>query len=263
MTSAAIAAEARAIGALGRRSVSVQFRQVPLVVPTFVLPLILLAAIASGTSAAQRLPGFPDTDSYLAFVVPGTIVQGAMLAGLTAGVALAADMEGGFFDRMLLSPVRRVTLISGRLLGAVVLALVQTIWFMLVAMAFGATYPGGVLGTAGAAGLAALTALGLGGIASAAALRTGSMSLMQGVAALVFVLLFTAPAFIPRDFLSGALQDVSPYNPLTYLVEGIRALLQDDPSLGDPWLGLAVGAALAVTTTALSTVALRARLRRT
>lgn len=63
--------------------------------PTFVLPLMLLAVIASGTSAAQGLRQFPDVTSYLGFVVPGTIIQGTLLAGLTTGIALAGDIEGG------------------------------------------------------------------------------------------------------------------------------------------------------------------------
>ena len=74
------AREGRVVLALGRRSLSLQFRRAQLLMPTFVLPLMLLAVIASGTSAAQGLRGFPDVASYLTFVVPGTIIQGALLA---------------------------------------------------------------------------------------------------------------------------------------------------------------------------------------
>jgi ABC-2 type transport system permease protein len=111
-------------------------------------------------------------------------------------------------------------------------------------------------------GIAAITAVGIGGIASAIAIRTGSQSLMQSIFPFVFVLLFTAPAFFPRHLLTPALHDVSAYNPLTYIVEGVRALLSGDGALGDPWLGLGAAVALAVATTALATFALRNRLRR-
>ena len=67
----AVTKEHRVVAALGRRALSVQFRRAQLLMPTFVLPLMLLAVIASGTSAAQGLQGFPDVESYLAFVVPG------------------------------------------------------------------------------------------------------------------------------------------------------------------------------------------------
>jgi ABC-2 type transport system permease protein len=263
VTAAGAAREARVIGALGRRALSVQFRRAQLLMPTFVLPLFLLAVIASGTSAARGLRGFPDVESYLGFVVPGTIVQGALLAGLTSGTALASDIEFGFFDRLLAAPVHRTSLVLGRLCGTLGLAVVQATWFLAVALLFGARYPGGVPGAVAAVALAALTAVGIGGIACAIAIRTGSMSLMQSIFPFVFVLLFTAPAFFPRELLSPALRDVSPYNPLTYVVEAVRGLLQGNTELGSPWEGLLAAAALLVFSVSLSTLALRDRLRRT
>jgi ABC-2 type transport system permease protein len=254
--------ELRVIGALGRRALSVQFRRAQLLMPTFVLPLFLLAVISSGTSAAQGLRGFPDVSSYLGFVVAGTIVQGALLAGLTSGTALASDIEFGFFDRLLSAPVRRTSLVLGRLCGTLGLAVLQTTWFLAVALLFGAQYPGGVPGVLGAAALTALTAVGIGGVACAIAIRTGSMSLMQSIFPFIFVLLFTAPAFIPRDLLSPALNDIAPYNPLTYVVEGVRGLLQGDAELGSPWQGLVSATGLALGAVALSTLALKDRLRR-
>jgi ABC-2 type transport system permease protein len=255
--------EWRVVVALGRRATSVQFRRAQLLMPTFVLPLMLLAVIASGTSAAQGLRGFPDVASYLTFVVPGTIVQGTILAGLTAGIALASDIEFGFFDRLLAAPVHRTSLVLGRLSGTLVLALLQSSFFLLVALVFGARYPGGVAGALATVALAGLTAVGTGGIAAAIALRTGSLSLLQSLFPFMFVLLFTAPAFFPRDLLAPVLEDVSVFNPLTYVVEGVRGLLAGDAELGDPAAGFAVAAGLAVATTALATLAMRERLRRT
>ena len=247
--------------ALGRRALSVQFRRAQLLMPTFVLPLMLLAVIASGTSAAQGLRGFPDVGSYLAFVVPGTIIQGALLAGLTSGTALAGDVEFGFFDRLLAAPVRRTSLVLGRQAGTLGLSLLQTAFFLAVAFLFGAHYPGGVPAILATLVLAAITAVGIGGLASAIAIRTGSLSLMQSVFPFVFVLLFTAPAFFPRDLLAPALRDFAAYNPLTYVVEAVRGMLLDDSAIGDPLAGLAAAVLLAVATTALATFALRERLR--
>ncbi len=259
----AVGREGRVVLALGRRALSVQFRRAQLLMPTFVLPLVLLAVIASGTSAAQGLRGFPDVASYLAFIVPGTIIQGMILAGLTTGIALASDIEFGFFDRLLAAPVRRTSLVLGRLCGTFGLALLQTTFFLLVALLFGARYPGGVPGALATIGLAALTAVGIGGIAAAIALRTGSLSLLQSLFPFMFVLLFTAPAFFPQELLVPALRDASVYNPLTYIVEAVRSLLGDDDRLGNPLNGVAAAAALAVATTGLATLALKERLRTT
>jgi ABC-2 type transport system permease protein len=258
-----IGREWRVVAALGRRATTVQFRRAQLLMPTFVLPLMLLAVIASGTSAAQGLRGFPDVASYLTFVVPGTIVQGTILAGLTAGIALASDIEFGFFDRLLAAPVHRTSLVLGRLWGTLVLALLQSSFFLVVALLFGAHYPGGVWGAVATVGLAGITAVGMGGVSSAIALRTGSLSLLQSLFPFMFVLLFTAPAFFPRELLAPVLEDVSAFNPLTYVVEGVRGLLAGDADLGDPVIGFAAAIGVALATTGLATVALKERLRRT
>ena len=254
--------EARVVAALGRRALSVQFRRAQLLMPTFVLPLMLLAVIASGTSAAQGLRGFPDVESFLAFVVPGTIIQGTILAGLTAGIAMASDIEFGFFDRLLAAPVHRTSLVLGRLAGTLALSLLQTSFFLLVSLLFGATYPGGVPGALATMVLAAISAVAMGGVSSAIALRTGSLSLLQSLFPFMFVMLFTAPAFFPQDLLTPVLQDASVYNPLTYVVEGVRGLLGGDSSLGSPLAGFAAALGLAVAATGLATLALKERLRR-
>jgi ABC-2 type transport system permease protein len=257
-----LARESRVVRALGRRALSVQFRRAQLLMPTFVLPLVLLAVIASGTSAGQGLRGFPDVESYLTFVVPGTIVQGTILAGLTAGIAMASDIEFGFFDRLLVAPVHRTSLVLGRLFGTFTLSLLQTSFFLVVALLFGASYPGGVVGVLGTIALASISAVGMGGVSAAIALRTGSLSLLQSLFPFMFVMLFTAPAFFPQGLLTPVLRDVSEYNPLTYVVEGVRGLLAGDSDLGDPLAGLAAAIGLAVLTTMLSTLALNQRLRR-
>jgi ABC-2 type transport system permease protein len=252
--------EGRVVAALSRRAVSVQFRRAQLLMPTFVLPLMLLAVIASGTSAAQDLPQFPGVASYLGFVVPGTLIQGALLAGLTSGAATAGDVEFGFFDRLLTAPVRRASLVLGRQAGTLVLSVLQSCFFLTVAFAFGARYPGGVPAILAAIALAAVTAVGFGGIAAAIALRTGSLALMQSIFPFVFVFLFTAPAFFPRELLTPALRDAAAYNPLTYIVEAVRGLLTDT-GIGDPLTGVIAAVGLAVGATALATLALRERLR--
>ena len=265
MSSAAIerdaGIQARVVLALAARGLRVQLRRAQFLVPSFLLPLVLLAIIASGTSSATRIRGFPDTGAFVGFVIGGTIVQGALFAGLTGGIALAADIEGGFFDRLLAAPTARVSLVLGRIVGAAVLGSVQVVVFLTVAFVFGARYEGGVLGVAEVMLLAATSAGAVCALACALALRTGSLQLMQNLFPLVFVLLFTAPAFFPRDFLAPALKAIAPYNPLTYVVEGIRAALHDNPVLGDPLHGLLAAAGFLAAATILAVLAMRTRVR--
>jgi len=190
------------------------------------------------------------------------VIQGALLAGLTTGAALASDIEFGFFDRLAVAPVHRMSLVVGRLAGTLGLSVLQSAFFLSVALLFGARYPGGVGAVLAAIALGGITAVAMGGLAAALAIRTGSMSLMQSVFPFVFIFLFTAPAFFPRDLLTPVLHDVSAYNPITYVVEGVRALLTGDAGLGDPWLALLAAVGMAAATVTLATLALRDRLRR-
>jgi ABC-2 type transport system permease protein len=253
--------QTRVAFALAGRGLRVQLRRAQFLVPSFMLPLVLLGIIASGTSSATQLRGFPDTGAFIGFVVGGTIVQGTLFAGLTGGIAMASDIEGGFMDRLMAAPVSRIALVFGRILGASVVGAFQVLVFLGVAFIFGARYEGGIIGIAEVVVLASVSAGAVAGLASAIALRTGSMQLMQNLFPIMFVLLFTAPAFFPREFLNPALESVAPYNPLTYVVEGIRAAMHDNPALGSPLHGLLAAVGFLVASTALAVMAMRSRVR--
>lgn len=249
----------RVVFALAARGLRVQLRRAQFLMPAFVLPLALLAIVAGGTSSVTALHGFPGTGAFVGFIIAGTIVQGTLFAGLTGGIALAADIEGGFFDRLMTAPVARVSLVLGRIAGAAVLGVAQVAVFLAVALLFGASYEGGVPGVIEVAGLAACTAGAVCAVACAIALLTGSMQLMQNLFPLMFVLLFTAPAFFPRDFLAPAMGAIAPFNPLTYVVEGMRAALHADPALGSPLHGLLSALAFLIAATMFAVLAMRRR----
>ena len=99
-------------------------------------------------------------------------------------------------------------------------------------------------------------------MSSAIALRTGSLSLLQSLFPFMFVMLFTAPAFFPQDLLTPVLQEVSVYNPLTYVVEGVRALLGGTARWAARQRASRPPSGWRIAMTALATVALKQRLRR-
>ena len=256
-----LATQGRVVAALAERALRVQLRRAQFLLPSFLLPLLLLAVVASGTSAAQQLPGFPATGSYVGFVVSGTIMQGTLLAGLMAGIAIAGDIEGGFFDRLLSAPVNRASIVLGRVMGTALIGVVQAILFLAVALVMGADFKGGVVGVLLTIVLAALSASAAAGLGATIALRTGSLSLMQNLFPFVFVLLFTAPAFFPRDLLNPVLETISVVNPLSYVVEGMRGALFDSAALGSVWAGFAAGIGSVILTCALAVWAMRSRVR--
>ena len=191
--------------------------------PSLFFPLVLMAIFTGSFGAAPgRLPGFPPVRGFLDFAVAGAILQGILIGGTTAGAAFALDIEGGFFDRLVASPVSRVAILTGRLVGGVMLAMIQTVLFLSIGLAFGARVQGGVAGVLLLLLLAALLSVAVSGLGVTLALRTGSSEAVQGSFPLVFAFLFFSSAFFPRETMTGWFRAVANANPVSYLVEAMR-----------------------------------------
>ncbi len=251
------------VGALARRSLLRTMRQPAQVVPALIFPMFLLAVNSSGLSDATNLPGFP-TDSYLTFALAIPFMQGALFSVMNAGTDLAGDIETGFFNRLALTPLRGIALLGGMLAGVLGLGLIQATAYLIVGVAAGANFAAGVGGIAVIFALSLTMALGFGAVGAFIALRTGSGEAVQGMFPLFFVFLFLSSMSLPRDLIqTDWFRQVATYNPVSYLIEGIRSLLITG------WdaeaLALAFGVALGVVVVGLASasLALRTRLVRT
>jgi ABC-2 type transport system permease protein len=251
------------IGWIAARSVRRTLRQPALIVPTIVFPLFLLAVNASGLSAATKLPGFP-TDNYLSFALSVSFMQGALFAATTAGAELATDIETGFLNRLSLTPLRGVAILVGQLAGAVLVSLLASLVYLAVGLVAGARLESGVPGAVVVLALAVLIGVGFGGIGLLMALRTGSAEAVQGLFPLMFVLFFLSSLNLPRNLIeTDWFRTVATYNPVSYLVEGIRSLVisgWDGEALA---LGFGMATGIAVLAFAGAARALRTRLTRT
>jgi ABC-2 type transport system permease protein len=248
---------------LARRSIMRTLRQPAQIVPALVFPLFLLAVNSSGLARATHLPHFP-TRSYLTFALAVPFMQGALFAALNAGTDLANDVETGFFNRLALTPLRGVALLSGMLGGALALGIVQAITFLLVGVAAGAQFAAGVGGALVILALSIVMSLGFGSIGAFVALRTGSGETVQGMFPLFFVTLFLSSMSLPRDLIqTDWFRTIATYNPVSYLLEGIRSLLITGWDAHALALGFGVAAGLVVVGLGAATLALRDRLVRT
>jgi ABC-type multidrug transport system permease subunit len=149
-------------------------------------------------------------------------MQSLMLAGNSGGIALAVDIEMGFTDRLFSAPIPRFAIVLGRLAGTAALGLFAAVWFLAIGLIFGATIEAGVAGALLAMALVTACALAVGGIGAAIALRTGSASVVQGLFPLVLVVLFLSSAFFPQGLMIEPAKTIAQYNPLSFVVEGVR-----------------------------------------
>jgi ABC-2 type transport system permease protein len=250
--------------ALARRSVLGTLRTPQAMFPSLFFPLVLMAIFTgSFGNAPGSIPGFPPVRGFLDFALAGAVIQGVLIGGTTAGAAFGLDIEGGFFDRLVASPVSRVAILTGRLAGGVALAMLQTVLFVSIGIAFGARVEGGAAGVALLLAMAALFAVAISGLGVFLALRTGSAEAVQGTFPLFFALLFFSSAFFPRETMSGWFKAVADVNPISHLVEAMRDLVVVGVDAGPTLAGFGVALVLAALSLAGAGLAFRRRLRST
>lgn len=256
-----LATTARVVRALGARSIRQTFRRPQLISPIIVFPTLLLAIQTGGAGAGIELPGFPPVQSFLQFMLAGSMMQSMMLAGNSGGIAFAVDIEMGFTDRLFASPIPRFAIVLGRLAGTAALGLFASLWFLAIGLVFGAEIEGGVPGALLAIALVTASALAVGGIGAAIALRTGSASVVQGLFPLVLVVLFLSSAFFPQELMVEPAKTIAEYNPLSFIVEGVREPIIAGIDATQTLEAVAAIAGIIVLGLVLSARALRHRLR--
>jgi ABC-2 type transport system permease protein len=252
----------RVIGALGWRSVKQTFRRPQLLSPIVIFPSLLLAIQTGGAGGAVNLPGFPHVNGFLDFMLAGAMIQSTLLAANSGGIALAVDIEMGFTDRLFAAPVPRFAIVAGRLVGTAALGAFAGIWFVALGLIFGAHIASGVGGALLIVALVSLSAIAFGGLGAAIALRTGKASVVQGLFPLVFVVMFMSSAFFPQGLIVEPAKTIAQFNPISFIVEGIRNPVISTLSTGDLAKALAALVGVATLSTLLSAQALRARLAR-
>jgi ABC-2 type transport system permease protein len=251
------------VGLLAGRAVRRILRNPAQLVFPVAFPLILLGVNTSGLDAATKLPGFP-TASYLDFALAIPFMQGALFAALNGGQDLARDIQGGFLDRLAMTPMSGAALLAGQLGGALFMGVVSAVLYLVVGVAFGAGIASGLAGALVLLALAISISFAFACFGTFVALRAGTGEAVQGFFPLFFVLLFLSSAFFPRDLIQQDwFRTVATYNPVSYMVEGIRSLVitgWDGQALAQAF---GISAIATIAFLALSARALRTRLVRT
>jgi ABC-2 type transport system permease protein len=210
---------------LARRSVMRTIRQPAAIIPATTFPLLLLAINSVGLKSATSLPGFP-TDSYVTFALAFAFIQAGVFAVIGTGQNLAEDNQRGFFNRMQLTPIHPAALVAGQLAGTLALGLLQASTYIAVGLLAGAHIEAGLGGALVLIGLAIVITLAFGSIGLAVGMRSSTPESVQSLFPLIFVFLFLSSMSLPRDLIqTDWFRTVATYNPVSYMVEGLRSLL--------------------------------------
>jgi ABC-2 type transport system permease protein len=224
-------------GRLAWRSIALLPRSPATFIPTLVFPIFIVIAFGGAFSAVARVPGFP-AKAMIDWVLPMAIVQGAGFAGVNAGMSLAHDIETGFFDRLLVAPVRPVAIILGPLAAAMLRTFIPFTIVLITGLLLGAHLVGGLAGVLALLLAAEGMALVTGGWAIGLALRFGSMRAAPLMQVGFFLAVFLSTAQVPLEVMTGWLHSVARVNPMTNVFRLSRQGFIGHVSWAQTWPGL-------------------------
>lgn len=254
---------ARQLGLLARRSIKRTFRDPGSIAPALLVPLILFILVSAGLEKATHVKGFP-THTIWTFTLTIAFANGAMVVVANTGQAIATDIEGGFINRLALTPMRSFALIASQLAGPLVLGVIQALIFLGVGLAAGARFEAGPLGAVVLILIFLSAVLAFGALGIYVGLRTGSGQAVQAIAPVMTVFLFLSSVNWPRDLITERwFYWVATLNPLSYLVEGMRSVLIDGWDKQAIGLGLVFTVSLFFMALTLCAISLQGRLVRT
>jgi ABC-2 type transport system permease protein len=211
---------------LGRRAVREIVRIPEATIPTLFIPLFFLAVnIGQVSKTFPSSTPFLHGQGYVAFQLPVSLMFAVATAA--SGLALVTEIDLGYFDKLLVSPIRRSSLIIGRLAADLVRGIAASGFVLLAGMAFGAHVESGIAGALLIILLSAGFGVAYAGFGILVALRTRNVQATNTSFLLFFPLLFLTPNFVPFDRLSPVMETLARINPVSYVIVGIRSLIID------------------------------------
>lgn len=231
MTDHALADTAALLG----RSLRHVVRSPDTVITTAVMPVAFMLLFVYVFGGAIRT----DSDSYLRYQLPGIL-----LITVASGIAYTAyrlflDLQGGIVERFGSLPIARSALLWAHVLTSVVANAVSLVVVLLVALLMGLRSPAGVGAWLAIAGVLAVFTLALTWLAVIPGLTARSLDGATGFSYPLVLLPFVSSAFVPTDTMPGPVRAFAEHQPVTPIVDALRALLDGRPAGADLWVGLA------------------------
>jgi ABC-2 type transport system permease protein len=174
---------------------------------------------------------------YVDFLVPGFIATGVLFSGIGTATAMAEDLEQGFIDRLRSLPIPRSAVLAARALADTAIFTWSAAFTVAIAFAVGFRLHGTAAEGLAAFGLVVAFGFAFEWVFIALGLVAGTAQAAQGLGMIVFPFAFISSAYVPVDSMPGWLQAFAEHQPLTAMVDAVRALTlgpQAEALLGHP-----------------------------
>ncbi|ANJ28942.1 ABC transporter permease [Agromyces aureus] len=172
------------------------------------------------------------TGGYVDYVVPGIILLCAGFGASSTAVSVSRDMTTGVIDRFRTMPIRSGAVLTGHVVASLVRNLVATAVVICVGLLVGFRPSATPLEWVAVFGLVALYILAITYLFAAIGLAAGTPEAASGYGFILLFLPYISSAFVPVDTMPEWLRPIAEHQPITPVIETIRALLADAP-LGD------------------------------
>ncbi len=246
----------RAGWVLGIRELRTSIRTPAYLVPNLVVPIFFFFMMVGALE--EFAVGF-GIENWEAFQLPVAIMFAAQ--GGSAGLNMVGDIESGYLDKLLVTPASRLSILVGAMTADLLRVTAQATVVLLVGAAIGVHFETGLLGALVLIVLSGLYGLSYSGFGFAMALKTGNAQSTQTVQFLFLPLIFLTTMFAPKEALAGWLSTAADFNPLTYLLTGMRSLSMEGWVAGDLAGAFAAVVALGAVSISLALLAFRGRLQ--
>jgi ABC-2 type transport system permease protein len=199
-------------------------------VVSLVQPIIFLVLFTQvfGQVATSAINQGAGDISYETYLVPAIVIQVSLAAAITSGIGLVNDIEEGMFEKVLVTPMSRTAVFTGKTAAEVARIAVQIAIILGLGVLLGAEITTGIAGALGIIAVGVLFSLWFVSLSNSLAVLTRDQeSTIIAMNLLQFPLLFLSSAFLPLDSLPEWIQTFARYNPVTYGVDAARALMLD------------------------------------
>jgi ABC transporter DrrB family efflux protein len=161
---------------------------------------------------------------YVDYLVPGFIATGVLFSGIGAAVATAEDLHEGFIDRLRSLPIPRSSVLIARAIADTAILTLASAVTIGIAFAVGFRLHGSALDGLAAFGLVILFGFAFEWVFVTMGLFAGNGQAAQGMGMIVFPFAFISSAYVPVSSMPTWLQTFAAHQPLTYMVNAVRAL---------------------------------------
>lgn len=205
---------------------------------TFFQPIMFLVLFSAVFGGAVGL-ALPAGVSYINFLMAGIIVQTVAFGSTTTAVALCNDLQKGIIDRFRSLPMSNVAVLNGHVVSDVLRNSISTAVMLIVGLAIGFRSSASLTDWLAIAGILLLFTLAFSWLAAIVGVISRSVEAVQWLTfVIIFPLTFASSAFVPTDGMNRYLKAFAENQPITQVIEAVRALILGTPIGNHGWLAV-------------------------